>query len=433
MGGSDETVVRNTIKNKINIEIENVTKSVTSVVNETSNEVVNEMTQKIAATIKQKTSASNSLEADSLIAVGPGSTVNIDQQAEVEAKNQALIQILQSGDAMNDLANNMITKFNEKIDQDAAAKASMDTVNALKEKEKKGGGPEGLVDTVAGMVKDVTKSLTGGSSSSVNETTIENEVRQKMKQESITENYVKNSVANKIKTSINQDTKATCQFDTNANNTIRAKDILADKGGNINVKQKVSVRAFNDCVIKLDIGAKAVSALVTRYDVKGETDRKQVAKSEGALKSESTISKETIQESAIMSSVDNLVNKVGDFFGNFTMIIGIVILVAVGGIIYLFASGAISMDDIAGLTPMGKASSLIGDVTEAAVGGVTGGDDDDQDGGGLLDRKVYVIAALVAFLILVARKSIPLCGALLVVIILYFANRSNPGLFNFNS
>ena len=70
-------------------------------------------------------------------------------------------------------------------------------------------------------------------------------------------------------------------------------------------------------------------------------------------------------------------------------------------------------------------------VTEAAVGGIAG-DDDDQEGGGLLDRKVYVIAALVAFLILVARKSIPLCGALLVVIILYFANRSNPGLLSLN-
>lgn len=429
MGGSDETVVRNTVKNKINIEIENVTKSLTSVINETSNEVVNEMTQKIAASIKQKTSASNTLAADSLVAVGAGSSVNIEQQAEVEAKNQALIQIMQSGDAMNDLANNMISKFNEKIDQDAAAKASMNTVNALKEKETKGGGPEGLVDSVVGMVKDVTKSLTGGSSSSTTETTIENEVRQKLKQESITENYVKNSVANKIKTSINQDTAATCEFDTNATNTINVKDILAAGGGNINVKQKVSVKAFNDCVVKLDIGAKAVSALVTRYDVLGETDKKQVAKAEGELKSESTISKETIQESAIMSSVDNLVNKVGSIFGNMTLMIGLVVVIAVGGIIYLFASGAITMDDIAGLTPMGKASSLVGDVAEAAVGG----DDDDQEGGGLLDRKVYMIAGLVAFLILVARKSIPLCGALLVVIILYFANRSNPSLFNFNS
>ena len=433
MGGSDTTVVRNTVKNKINIEIENVSKSLTSIVNETSNKVVNEMTQKMSAAIKQKTGGANTIAADSLVAVGEGSSVDIDQQAEVEAKNQALIQILQSGEAMNELANQMISKFNEKIDQDAAAKASMDTVNSLKEKEKKGGGPEGLVDSVVGMVKDVTKSLTGGSSSSINETSIENEIRQKMRQESVVENYVKNSVANEIRTTINQETAATCEFDTNATNIINVKDILAAQGAKIKVKQRVSVKAFNDCIIKLDIGAKAVSALVTRYDVLGETDRKQVAKTESALKSESAISKETIQESAIMSSVDNIVNKVGGIFGSFTMIIGIVILVAVGGVIYLFASGAISMDDISGLTPMGKASSLIGDVTEAAVGGIAGDDDEDQDGGGLLDRKVYVIAALVAFLILVARKSIPLCGALLVVIILYFANRSNPGLFNFNS
>lgn len=431
MGGSDETVVRNTIKNKINIEIENVNKTMTSVINETSDKVVNNMTQSIAAEIKQKTKCDNLIQADTIAAVGPGSNIDIDQQCEVEAKNQALIQIMQSGEAMTEMANQMTNNIQGKFDQDAAAKASMDTVNALADKQKKGGGPEGLVDSIAGMVKDVARSFTGGSSSSVSETYIENEVRTKLKQENITENYIKNSIKKEIENAINQNTSATCDFDTKGQNTLSVKDILAAGGGNIKIKQKVSIKAFNDCIQKLDIGSKITSALVTRQEVKSETQSSQAAKSDAALKSESKITKEVVQESAIMSSVDNLVNKVGGIFGNMTLMIGLVVVIAVGGIIYLFASGAITMDDIAGLTPMGKASSLVGDVTEAAVGGIAG-DDDDQEGGGLLDRKVYVIAALVAFLILVARKSIPLCGALLVVIILYFANRSNPGLLSLN-
>jgi hypothetical protein len=41
------------------------------------------------------------------------------------------------------------------------------------------------------------------------------------------------------------------------------------------------------------------------------------------------------------------------------------------------------------------------------------------------DKNVYKVGATVAFLILIANKSIRLCGALLIIILIYFVNKSN--------
>lgn len=41
------------------------------------------------------------------------------------------------------------------------------------------------------------------------------------------------------------------------------------------------------------------------------------------------------------------------------------------------------------------------------------------------NKNVYKVGATVAFLILIANKSIRLCGALLIIILIYFVNKSN--------
>ena len=136
-----------------------------------------------------------------------------------------------------------------------------------------------------------------------------------------------------------------------------------------------------------------------------------------------------------MSSFDNLIKTYGGVMSSGLLIGGLILVIVVGGLIYLFGSGAVKVSDFAAFTPAGQASSAIqgisgnvSQVAEVAQAFAPQVDDDsgevDQDGGGLFNNKLYAIGSFIAFLILVARKSIPLCGALLIIIFLYFMNKT---------
>lgn len=411
MGGKTESEIRTTIQNEISVEIKQRTENINKVVNESTTKVSTNMVQEMAAQIKQSTTASNTIVSKNLVATG-GAKINLEQQAQVEAENKAIIQIVMSAESMQSLGNQIIADVTNKVKTDQAAQQSMEALAKIGEATKKAGGPEGMLDSLTGMVKDMTKSLTGGSSSEKQTTEIRNAVKSKFESETINSNDIRNSITTEITNSMKQATEAKCDLNTSASNILDVENIIAkDAGSEINVKQDVSIKAFNDCFINLNMGSKIANNLTNGLGAKtmSDTTTSQTAKQE--MKTESEIAKTTVQESAIMSSVDNLVNNVGGLLGSWIYIVGGIILLVVLVVGYLFASGAISMDDFAQFTPAGAAAGVAGDVL---------GTDDDQEGGGKLDGKVYLLAGLVALLILIARKSIPLCGVLLVVIFLYF-------------
>jgi hypothetical protein len=423
MGGKTESEIRTTISNEISVEIKQRTENINKIVNQSTTNISTEMAQEVAAKIKQNTAASNIIAAKNLVATG-GAKIDLTQQAQVEAQNKAIIQIVMSADSMQELGNKIIADVTNKVKNDQAAQQSLDTLAKIGEATKKAGGPEGMLDSLTKMVGDMTKSMTGGSSSEKQTTEIRNAVKSKFESETINKNDITNAITTNISNSMKQAAEAKCEMDTTGENIISVDNILAGgQGSEIKVKQSVSIKSFNDCFINLNMGSKIANSLTNGLETKtkSETENKQTAKQE--LKSESEISKETIQESAIMNSVDNLVSTVGGLMSSWIFIVGGIILLVVLVVGYLFASGAISMDDFAQFTPSGAAAGVAGDVLDV----VKGGDDEDQEGGGM-NGKIYLLAGLVAMLILIARKSLPLCGVSLVVIILYFAHKKNPEL-----
>lgn len=409
MGGKDTTEVKTIIKNKIQIEIDNTTKNITRIMNKTITNVTNEMTQSASAEVSQTTGGSNTFSADSLVAKGKGSKNTFEQDLKVSAVNNALISILQDGQQMQEMANKMAQDVKNKTQQDAEAKAAMDTTSKIGQLSKENGGPEGVVNKLADMVGGMTKSLTGGSTDSKTDTQIENDIRQSIKNTTINENDISTIIESSIKSSVNQNTAAACKLNTTASNVISVKDILAIDGGENEVKQKVDITAVNTCIINLQIGSKMATQLSGGFSTTTSSETKQEGKAESKLKAESEITKTTIQESAIMNTVDGIVGVVGGWGSMFMIVAGIAVL----GAIFLFATGAISPSDF---TPGGALTGALSDFS-------------DQDGGGL-DSQVYIFAATVAFLILVARKSIPLCGAILIIIFIYFLNKTKPELFS---
>jgi hypothetical protein len=421
MGGKTESEIRTTISNEISVEIKQRTENINKIVNKSTSSIVTELQQTASATVDMITAGSTTLVAKSLTATG-GGVVDLEQQAKVDAVNNAIIKVVMDAKAMQEIGSKVIADVKTQVKNDQAAQQSLDALAKIGELSKKSGGPEGMLDSLTGMVKDMTRSLTGGSSSEKQTTEIRNKVKSAFESITVTSNDITNAIETNITNKMAQAAEAKCNIKTTASNTISVDNIAASEGGTIKVKQAVSVKAFNDCFIDLNMGGAIANTLTNGFKTTtaAETENKQSAKQE--LKSESEISKQQIQESAIMSSFDNLVGAVGGLLGSWIYIVGGIILLVVLVVGYLFASGAISMDDFAQFTPSGAAAGVAGDVLGS-------NDDDEQEGGGMNGR-LYLFAGLVAMLILVARKSLPLCAVLLVVIILYFVHKKNPELLS---
>ena len=119
---------------------------------------------------------------------------------------------------------------------------------------------------------------------------------------------------------------------------------------------------------------------------------------------------------------NNVVDEVGGFAGSFVYVIGGIILLII-------------------LIIVGPALMGSGKSQETNSSSVTSRDNNDDDydddyddditqkgGSGCINGNIYLFASFIAIFILISEKSLPLCGILLIVIILYFTNKKNPKL-----
>lgn len=422
MGGKDKSEVKTIIKNELNMEITTETNNINTIVNKSSQTIVSEMSQAAIANVKQSTNASNTLTSKALIAKG-GAKVDISQSADAVAENKAIISIVMSADSMQELGNKIVADVTSKVANDQAAQQSMKSLAAIGEMTKSAGGPEAMISKIADMAAGMTKSITGGSTDTSSTTEITNSIKTKLKSITTNSNDITNIVDTTIKNTISQAAEARCDMNTGAGNIINIDAILADGGGSeIKIKQEASTKALNDCIINLNMGSKIANALTQGFETKTLSETANKQKGEQELKSESEITKKTIQESAIMDSVDNLVNQVAGLAGMYMFVVGFIIVAIIGGIFYLFSSGSISMGELANFSPLGNE------------------DDNEQEGGenslfGLnnsnMNSNIYLFGAIIAMIIFSSRKSIPLCGVFLVVLFLYIIYKNNPKLLGY--
>jgi len=427
-GGKDKSEIKTIIKNELDIEITTETNNLNKIVNESITNITTNMVQTAAAKITQTTAASNTISTGSLVATG-GGKVNLAQQAKVQAENKAIIQIVMSADSMSKLGNDIINDITNKVKNDQAAKQSMDSLAKIGELSKQAGGPEAMVDKIADMASGMMKSVTGGSTETSSTTEITNQIKTKLKNTTTNSSDIKNAITTNITNDMKMAAEAQCNMDTKAGNVLNATEIRAEGvGSEIIVKQNANVKSFNDCFIKLEMGAKIANELTNGFKVAAVSDTTTKQTTDQGLKSDASIIKETVKDSAIMKSVDNAVDKGTDIVkagmnlaGIWIYIVGAIVVIAVVGVIYLFASGVISMDDFSKFTPAGAAASVVGDIL-----------DNDQEGGENIllnsntDGNIYLLAILVIIIITTARKSLPLCSILLIVIFLYFVYKTNP-------
>ena len=429
MGGKSESQIKQQITNEMSMEITNITKNINNVTNSATHELAQDIKNKAEAKVEIVTSGSNIVRMGKVSITGK-SKVNIEQDMKVVAVSNAFIKILTDTSQKQDTINNMADKIKNKIDNDANLKQDVDFLAKVGKSSSDNGGPEGMVNALADTVKTLLSSVSGSSSSSNSETNIRNTIKTKLNNTTINETNTSNIISTSIKNSMEQLGEGVCKQDTAGLNLVDVADLSVGSYGEFNVDQKMDVSSFSSCIIDLQLGSKLVSALTNDFklDIGSDTTTKTSSAQTGKVDIDAK--DVTKKESSVMKSVDNLVGEVGKvaskvietgggIMQSWVYIIGgviFLIIIIIGGSLFSMGGSSKSVE----YSPNNNNNN---DVDED----VDEDEDEDKDDykkqkGGGINGNIYLFASFIAIFMLLSSKSLPLCGVLLIVIILYFVH-----------
>jgi hypothetical protein len=426
MGGKNQSEIKTQITNELSTEINNKTTNINRVTNSATNELTQSIKNNAEASVEVNTSGTNETDIDEII-IEAGGTANIEQNMKLAAVTNALISILTDASQKQTSINDLTDKIKNQINNDQNLKQDVEFLAKIGKSSSDAGGPEAFVNALADTVQTLISAIgnIGGSSSSIDETNIRNTIKSQINNEVINENELNNSISTSIKNSMEQLGSGVCKVNTTGVNTLRSRRLLVGEDGTFNFKQTLDISSFTSCIIKLQLASNLASDLTNKFivDTSSATDNKQSVDTKAKTSGE--IEQKDEKTSSIMKSIDNLVNNVGDVAGSWIYIVGGIV-----GLIILIIVAVI-------LVPMmgsGRSSSVSsrddgddGDAVagDAVDGDAVDGDDDNQKGGGNINSDIYLFASFIAIFILIANKSLPLCGVLLIVIILYLFNKKS--------
>jgi len=418
MGGKSESQIKQQITNEMSIEITNITKNINNITNSATHELSQEIKNKAEAKVDQSTGGSNIVRMGKVKITGKNSKVNIDQDMKIAAVSNAFIKILTDTSQKQDTINAMADKIKNKIDNDSNLKQDVDFLAKVGKSSSDNGGPEGMVNALADTVKTLLSSVSGSSSSSNSS----------------------NKISTSIKNSMEQLGEGVCKQDTAGLNLVEVTDLTVEKEGEYNVDQKMDISSFSSCIIDLQLGSKLVSALTNDFklDIGADTTNKTSSDQKGKVDIDAK--DVTKKESSIMKSVDNAVGEIGKVAGKVIETGGGIMqswIYIIGGVIFLIiiiiGGSLFSMRGSGSSKPVEYSPNNNEDDDNDVIDDNDDNDDDDdidndnvntnkiQKGGGI-NGNIYLFASFIAIFMLISRKSLPLCGVLLIVIILYFVH-----------
>lgn len=332
MGSSSSTISESSVRNEISTEIDTCTKNINNVFNETINKSTSSMVSETANTIAVNKSAGNILAGNNLSASGKGSSIDIEQSAKIVSTTAAIIKIVSDTQMLQKLASNIDNSLKQKTENNTSAQQSMDTLNTLKKSDVDGGGIEGMVKSVMGVISSLGKSLTGASDTSISKQMVVNEMKAKFHVETLNSNDIHSKISNATSSFVKNVTNSTCALNIKASNVIKYDNISATDGGLIKLSQKLSLTDMTTCVIsafKTDQIIQDITG-ITKSDT--DTATSNVQKATAGMKSKN-------EESDTKETKPGLENMIGGIFGSFTNMIIIISVVAVLGGVAFFIWG----------------------------------------------------------------------------------------------
>jgi hypothetical protein len=425
MGGKNKSEIKTQITNELSVEINNKTTNINRVTNTATNELTQSIKNDAEASVEVRTGGINETDIDEII-IDAG-TANITQSLKLAAVTNALVTILTDTSQLQSNINDLTDKIKNEIANDQNLKQDVEFLAKVGSYSTNNGGPEAMAESLAGVVESFIKTVGGTSNSNVTETDIRNHIKTTINNQVINENELNNNISTSIQNSMSQLGSGVCKVDTTGSNTLTSRRLLIGPGGTFNFNQTLDISSFTTCIIELKLASNMVSDLTNKFII--DTGSKSGNTQSNDTKAGLSATEETKDDktSSIADSFNKLVNTVGNVAGSGIYIIGGII-----GLIILIILGVIFIPMMSSSKKDNNSDDVTDnndDVTDNNDYDNSDNPDDKQKGGGI-NGTIYLLASFIAIFILIANKSLPLCGALLIVIILYLVNKKKPELLS---
>ena len=227
-----------------------------------STEIIN----KTASTISQGTGGLNRLEVED-ITVGGDGEFNLEQEVDIKATNEAVIQILTDTKTKTDYTTKLSTELQNKTSNDTTLNSTMKNIAGLKKSVEEEQG----IGSVATKALDTLAQFSPFGNSPITDDVIsklQNNISQTINNITLNESNIKNIIKDTINSNIQNINEATCNISVTAGNQLKINNVLITESGKVSLKQTQSIQAINSCVNKIVNSTDIVNSISATQETK---------------------------------------------------------------------------------------------------------------------------------------------------------------------
>ena len=326
-GKSPKNITKSDIVSELKIELTNQTSNLSNVLNEQITNISTSIVNKTVSTISQGTGGQNDLNIGNIKA-GGDTVLDLNQTIDIQATNQAVIEILTVTDTKNSFASDIITQLQNKTANNSDITASMQSIAALTKATNDAGGASSIVDSLMKVIpwnKPVEEDTIS---------TLKNTVNTEIKNTTLNQTNINNIIKNTISNSISNMNAASCNISVNANNRLNIGNIELENSGKVSIKQVQSIVALNSCVNKLVNSSKLIDEITTSMKTSASNDTENTTKVTVSAVADGSMTNTAVKRDAIGDTIKTLFTNPS--FLVTLVFIGLVIVCCIGGFLYKF-------------------------------------------------------------------------------------------------
>lgn len=285
------------IQNEVDMEIENLNKTVTEIINTQITHSMMSVVNENAQSISVGTGGSNLFMGGNIVVSGRNSVFSVDQSVDVKTTNQAVVNVTQDASAMANLASKINADVMNKVQNDATLTQALQEASDLSKEKERAGGLADMLNTVTVAMENV---LTPGSSvDNTSKTLIMNRLKNSLKNTNISENKIASIVESYVQNSISQKSAASCNISSVSNNTAIIGDVDITAGGKASISQVANVNALNNCILGAVQTTNLVNDIISNNETTSTNEAENSATAGQSLEANTKIKERDISKDSI--------------------------------------------------------------------------------------------------------------------------------------
>jgi hypothetical protein len=298
----DDTVTKLEITNSIKAYVKNQNETINKIINDTMNSVVTDVVNNSSARTLIDNNSANSFFGGDIILSGD-TIFTLDQKTDLAAEIYVINKLVSETASMAELQTSIVAKLQDKMENDAAIKAAIDSINKISEKTSAVNGPETMLRDLA---QSLTAPLTAAADSSNDEKAFRNFLETSNEQINKSSTEIGTIVKNIVENNISTNSESFMDIKVSASNTIEIRNMVLKDRAVVRLNQSATLKNFTKATNELQIGTKITNQMLSSNSIEAVIEKFNKLEADLKLESENESKKEKSEKSALAAIVDSI-------------------------------------------------------------------------------------------------------------------------------